>query len=312
MTQKVHCGLFDVLGVDWSSLIPEQVDCIITQIHELELMGGSGELYGFVGTTHIEGVVGGFFIIQFPTELLSYNRDRTPLTEKTSPAEKVLFVLFLEYGKLLLQNRHFQFLPIDMAAVHHRIKMVFAQVFGNCEVGHRVMLVETSVLVERADLFRVYESSRRVFRLEVSLPNAHRIPEDFIYYNPERDRNAIIRDSRLHDYPKLRKITLTAKEDADLRDTHIGSDLVYTVPESQPFVVEYRDQQNQKKILRRLVTPKLEFHIDMDSPALSREALLQVIEIANREAGFGISIHLPHGRVSQPSLFDSIEGNSDE
>jgi len=311
MTQKIHCDVFDVFGIDWSQVTSEQLDCIISQTYEAELMGSSDELYGFVGVTHIEKVVGGFFVIQFPTELLSYRRDKTATTEKTNPAERVLVVLFLESGKVLLQNRHFQYLPIDMGVAQERVKRVLTHILNSCGVGPLASLVPVSVQVERADLVQAYESSIRVSRLEVTYPDPHQIPEDFVYYNPQRDRNAIIRDSRIHDYPKLRRINLVARRNDDLRDTHIGSDLVHAVTDRRPFVMEFRNQENEQRILRRLTQPKLEFRIDTESQELSKEALLHVIEIVNREAVLGISVRTIDTASAQMSLFDSFEEDSD-
>jgi hypothetical protein len=288
MTEKIHCDLLDITGIDWDGVTEDHVSCIIRAIHEMELMDERGELFGFVGTADIDSVVGGFFVVQFPTEFLSYDRDRTAQRQRTTPAERVFFLVLLKAGRVLLQNRRFQVLPIDMSIVQRRLTESLRHVLQRCGIGPLVSLVETRIRVSRDRLIETYRSSNRVTRLQVHNPNPGLIPEDFVYYNPQRQRNRILRDSRLHDYPKLREIDLAAKRHEDLRDTHLGQDLVHATPERARFILEFEDEESRHRVLRRLVRPKFEFHIDMDSEKVSEEDLLRVIRKLQQEAALDI------------------------
>ncbi len=303
MTEKIHCDLLDIKGLDWDRVSNEQIECIITAIHNMELMGSKGELYGFVGTADIDSVVGGFFIIQFPTQFLSYDRDRTALRQETTPAERVFFVFFPRDGRILLQNRRFQILPIDMSVVQSRLKGMLAKVLSSCGVGPVVSLVETMVEVGRDALIEAYNSSNRVARLQITRPDPKLIPEGFEYYNPERDRNEILRDSRLHDYPQLKEINLTARKDHDLRNTHLGQDLVYAAREMTPFMLEFDDEYNRHRVLRRLVKAKFEFYADIETEKLPEETLRHVVEILEQEAALYISTPVSEPHDPQPRLF---------
>jgi len=312
MLEKIHCDLLDIFGLDWSQVTPEQVNCTIQAIHNLELIRASDELYGFVGTVDIEDVIGGYFVVQFPTDLLSFSPDKTALTETTNPAETTLFVLFPRVGRLLLQSRHFQILPVTKDFVQDRLKEALAQALRICGVGPVVSLLPTPITVGRTELVEAFDASVRVTRLSVTDPDATQIPEDFPYYNPERDRNAIIRDSRLHDYPELSKVDLTSKQQSDLRKTHLGSDLVHATTDKSRFTMVYIDQHNNTKILRRQRKAKFEFHVDIDGKKLSKEALLQVLAIVSQEASIDIPVRSPSDYGPQLGLFDDIEDEFDE
>jgi hypothetical protein len=120
-TTKVYCDILDIFGINWSGIHPQQIDCIIQTVNSLELLGGEDKLFGFVGTAYLNDVIAGFFMIQFPTEILSYSIDKTANRETTKPAERVFFTLLPKYGKILIQNRRFEILPISMDAVYRSI-----------------------------------------------------------------------------------------------------------------------------------------------------------------------------------------------
>jgi hypothetical protein len=286
----LFCPL-DISGVEWSNVSPEQIDCILRTVNSLELIGDENDLYGFVGTTYLKDVVGGFFMIQFPTELLSYTLDKVANRETTKPAERVFFALLPKYGKILLQNRHFEVLPISMDAVHRRLQDALSRVLKGCKVGIVISLSPTTSLIGKTQLLEFYRGSRRVSRIKVHNPNVKTIPKDLDYYNPRRERNEIIRDSRTIDYPKLKSLDIKAKDYEDLRDTHLGKDLIYTVTDSDPFIMEFDDQKEKRRIVRRTAkrTP-LEFHIDVSTDQVSQQTLMQVIEILEREAALDISV----------------------
>ena len=300
MLQKIHCDLLDIYGINWADVENDQIECMLSTIEGMRLIEEKDDLYGFVGTETIDHIIAGFFVIQFPTEFLSYKRDKTTTKQTTNPAERVFFVLLPKIGRVLLQNRRFQVLPIDMDMVQIRFKTALIQVFQVCRIGPFVSLSPTTTEVTKDDLLKVYQESKRVVRLTIVEPIAEEIPEDIEYYNPQRDRNRIIRDSRLHDYPQLREIDLTAKKDADLRATHLGQDLVQATTDKTNFTMQFEDQENRRRVLRRLIKAKFEFHIDIDGEKVSKETIQQVLEILDKEAS--LDLNLPPSNPHDPQL----------
>ena len=312
MSEKIHCDLLDIYGVNWSNLSTDKIKCIISEIHSMELLGSRDELYGFVGTTDVHDIIGGFFMIQFPTEFLTYDRRKTAKRNQTTPAERVFFVLLPQLGRILLQNRRFQILPIKMETVHSRLKIALNEVFKSCNAGSVISISPTSIQVSQEQLIEAYRSSSRVSRIKVKNPDARRIPEDFVYYNPQRERNLIIRDSRLHDYPKLEGIDVAAKKDADLRETHLGMDLVYTVRGDSNFLMTYWDNNGDYRVLRKLEKPKYEFYADIESETLSIETLQNVIERLEQEAALGIPSRIGQHASPQLDLFNDDWGHDED
>ena len=300
MLQKIHCDLLDIYDINWVDIKDDQIECMLSTIQGMRLVEDKDDLYGFVGTEIVGHVLAGFFVIQFPTEFLSYKRDKTSIKQTTRPAERVFFMLLPEAGRVLLQNRRFQVLPIDMETVQIRFKTALSHVFQTCKVGPFVSLSPTATEVSKNDLLKVYESSKRVVKLTITDPVAEEIPEEFVYYNPQRDRNRIIRDSRLHDYPQLREIDLTAKKDSDLRTTHLGQDLVQATTDRTDFTMQFEDQESRRRVLRRLTKTKFEFYVDIDSEEVSKETIQQVLEVLDKEAS--LDINLPPSKPHDPQM----------
>ena len=110
---------------------------------------------------------------------------------------------------------------------------------------------------------------------------------------------------------RVKSIDITAKDRVDLRDTHFGKDLIYTVSDNEPFMMEIEDREECRRTIRRTNkrTP-LEFHIDIDTDQLSEKALDQVIDILEKEVSLDISTQdLSSGQLGLFEAFpdDDIE-----
>lgn len=283
MLKKIHCDLLDIHGPKWSQISKEKVRCVIDGIHDQKLLGNDEELYGFVGTIDHEQTIGGYFVIQYPTQLLTFKPDKTPLENTTTPAETILFVLFPEEGRILLQIRRFQILPINMEVVRIKLIDALTRILKRCDIGYVLSLDPTKITITREELIREFKKGYKVTYLSVSDPQAERIPEDITYYNPQRERNKIIRDSRLHDYHHFKRVDLTARAQSDLRNTHFGKDLVYSVSDDGPFQMKYQDEHGETKKIVRQKNAKYEFYLDIDEKQLTKESLLKVHEIVNQD-----------------------------
>jgi hypothetical protein len=63
--------------------------------------------------------------------------------------------------------------------------------------------------------------STRVANLIVETPDPSKIPDSFVYYNPQKERNEIIAGSHKHDYPNSKKVDLEATSTGDIKRTHM-------------------------------------------------------------------------------------------
>jgi hypothetical protein len=125
-----------------------------------------------------------------------------------------------------------------------------------------------------AENFRIaYQQSTRVSRFKAVNPRAYALPDNYIYYNPEKERNGIIRESHLHDYEHIEKIELEAKAGSSLKHIHM-SDMVQTAE------VQEMDYSigNEEFELRKEIKRKFTFQIDMEAELLPQEDFLTVIK----------------------------------
>lgn len=279
MAEKIHCDLMEVFGPDWASLAQEKIDCIANSVHSSkQLFGNEPDLYGFVGTRRMENIVGGYFVIQYYDEELNYKKNKELEIKHRHPFTRIFFTFFAKSGKLLLQNTKFVGNPLTMPIAHRKFRSALDQVFVSCGVTRTFNMAIAPEETEEADFVREYERSTRIVRIEVDYPTADGIPDDFVYYNPQIERNEIIKNSHRHDYPHLKKVDLEATDGGDLKQTHLR-DIVYA---GKPQLMRYYVGLDSFT-LRKDVKRKFEFHIDMDTEQLKEEQLLSVVEMLRRE-----------------------------
>jgi len=289
MPEKIHCDLMEVYGPDWANLPSENVECLANTIDNLEqLFGDEPKMFGFVGTRRIENIVGGYFAIQYDEEEFHYNKQKELNKLKSSPFVRMFFVFFAQSGKLLLQNTKFVNIPLTMTMAIDKFREALDNVLERCGIRKTFNLALAPENAEDSDFVREFEQSTRVARLEINYPDGQKIPEDFVYYNPQKDRNEIIRESHKHDYPHLKKIDLEATNDGDIKQTHLR-DLVYA---GSPSLMRYFIDQ-EEYVMRRVVRRKFEFYIDMDSERIPEEQLKFVLDMLRTERA--IYLDLPTG-----------------
>lgn len=279
MTEKIHCDLMEVYGPDWASLTPKQVECLVNAIHSSqELFGDEPELYGFVGTRRMGNIVGGYFAIQYHDEEYHYTKDKELNIKKSNPFARIFFVFFAKPGKLLLQNTKFVGIPLTMEMAHAKFRKALDVTLRSCGISQTFNIAIAPEKTGDADFLSEFKRSTRVVRLKIENPTDSGIPVDFVYYNPQIDRNAIIRDSHRHDYPHLKRVDLEATTNGDLKKVHLR-DLIYA---GRPTEMQYF-VKTEEFTLRREARRKFEFYIDMGSEQLPDENLHIVVETLRRE-----------------------------
>jgi hypothetical protein len=280
MATKIHCDLLEIFGPDWADITPEQVECLVETIHTTnELLGKEPELYGFVGTQHVDSVVGGYFAIQYEENEFHYDKQKRLDIRYSAPFARILFVLFAATGKLLLQNAKFAGIPsLNMSKATRLFKNALNQALAKCEIREVIDFYLPPEITPQRDFVKEFERSTRVVRLEVTDPLADRIPDDFEYYNPLRERNPIIRDSHRHDYAHIRRVDLEATTDGDLKETHLRDLVEAATPETMRFYIG-----REEFVLHREVPRKFEFYINMEAEQLPKKQLIVVIDLLRRE-----------------------------
>jgi hypothetical protein len=188
------------------------------------------------------------------------------------------------------------------------------QVLEMCNVTKTFNIDLVPEEITDADFVKEFEQSTRVMGLEVSYPNGDIIPEEFKYYNPQVERNSIIRESHKHDYSGLKKVDLEATDDGDIRKLHFR-DLIY-VGRSQ-FMRYYKELD--EFTLRRVSTRKFEIQVDMEAELVPDENVLAAIEKLRRERAVILDKPTPvvppsegKEKSKQMGLFENNEDNDED
>lgn len=309
-TRQIHFHFLEIYGIDWPNLKQDQVDCMLSQIQNMQLLGDAPELRGFVGIQRIEDVVGGFFAIQYENEWEYFDRAKNRKVKRDSPFEKLFFIFFAKSGKLVLQNRKFTDIPLKMQTAERMLREALNEVFKACKVGFTIGFYppEQEISVDR--FVEEFQRSTRVVALSVSDPDPTKISDDMVYYNPQRDRNSIVLESHRHDYPNYKKIDLEASRNGDIKITHIGKDLIGA---GKPQVMKYYIEQ-EEHILRPYAPTEFDFSVDMNASELSLDQFEAALGILRKERS--LNLDLPTIKKNEPpqqTFFDILhEDQNDE
>lgn len=310
MTEKIHCDLLALYGPDWENLDREKILRFADSVHALpKLLGTESELYGFVGTRRIsDDIVAGYFAIQYTTDEFLYNRNKKLSIETHEPFARLFFILFARTGKVLLQNSKFSGIHLTMPRALNFFKLSIDYLLVSSGITKTFNIALAPDEATDANFVKEFERSTRVIKLEIRYPKGEQIPEEFVYYNPQKERNSIIRGSHIHDYPNLKKVDLEATDNGDIKKTHLR-DLVYVgSPQIMTYYVGY-DEITLRKSTRR----KFEMHVDMDAEVVPEEHVIAAIGMLRRERAVDIPTPLPSPDFDpeQPSLFESYENDEE-
>mgnify|MGYP001423467652 CR=1 FL=1 len=303
---KIHCDFFEVFGPDWENLTQEQVDCMLNRIQSTVMFGDQRDVHGFMGTARIDNVVGGFYAVQHEDRRY-YREDGEFKVVTDTPLATLFFIFYAKSGKLVLQNKTFPDTPLNMSRVQRLLRIALNEIFSECGVGITIGLYLPDSEISNERFVEEFQNSQQVLQIVVTDINPDRIPDGFVYYNPQKERNEIIRESHRHDYRNFRKVNLESTEDGDIRSTHIGKDLIIS---GKPQQMEYR-RDGQKRLLKRQVTRKIEIYVDTSDPIIDEDSLSHLLEFLAQDASLDVArptrIHPPD---SQPSLFDDLDGEN--
>lgn len=307
--KKIHCDLWEIFGPDWANLTLDQVECLANTVHTMELLGDEPDRRGFVGTQRIDGVVGGYFAVQYEEQELHY-KERDQLERRPStPFQRLFFALFAKTGKLLLQNAKLANIPLTQEKTRKLFFEALELAFKRCQVGQLIGLSAPPTETPDISFIDEFEQSDRVVKLLVTYPDPNKIPDEFVYYNPQREKNAIVRDSHRHDYANFKKVDLEANPSGDIKKTHIAKDLVRAATVQ---LLVYRKGADEF-VLEREVPRRFEFRVDMDSDRVPLDDLVAVLDMLRLKRA--VQLDTPtalHSGDQQMSIFDSHNESDDE
>ena len=300
MKTTISCDLKLIEGIAWDQITSEVKDKIWECIRSAGWHGDSPRRFGFVGERRINDVLGAFFELEYGLEIRQFD-DEKNLSQKEEPCfERILVVLFVDKGWLLIQQKKFMHRQMMQSTMEHYLKEALKKVFYDCGMSTTFSLSDVRLEIRKERFLEIYEK-HPVYRLKVRGLKDARLPPDQVYFNPEVDRNAILRESQEHDFRQLDSVTLEAYEPAegDLREVHFAQGAIKAgQPEEMKALVE-----RKKVTYRRSFTEDLEYYVDLDAESVAEEDLRQIIgDIDTQTEGWWIATR--RGDESTLPLFD--------
>jgi hypothetical protein len=309
MKEKIHCDLLELFGPNWKEFTSDNINRIAGKIHkQSQLFGEEPNLYGFVGTRRDNNIVGGYFAIQYSEEEFHYDKHKNLSKIQNHPFVRMLFVLFISSGKVLLQNTKFSRMDLTMPMALNLFKEALNSILIDCKLYPVTNIELAPEEVTKEDFITAFQKSDRVTKLIVFYPDGTNIPIDYIYYNPQKERNEIIRDSHTHDYANLKKVDLEASELGDVKKTHLRDIILAGKPQIMNYFINM-----ESFTLRQYVRRKYEFYIDKESDQISEQELSSLIEMLRKERAVYLDTPTNEkpNHVSQLGLF-SEDNEEDE
>lgn len=296
MKTLTSCKLKEIEGIAWDGMTSEIKDKTWECITSAGWYGDSPKRFGFVGERRINDVLGAFFEVEYGLEIRQFD-DEKNLSQKEEPCfERMLIVLFMDKGWLLVQQKKFMHRQMKQSTMEYYLKEALKLVFYECGVSTIFSLSDVRLQIQKERFLEIYEK-HPVYRLKVTGLKDAKLPPDQAYFNPELDRNAILRESQEHDFRQLDNVTLEAYEPAegDLREVHFAQGAIKAgQPEEIKALVE-----RKKVTYRRSFTEDLEYYVDVDAESVAEEDLRQIIgDIDTQIEGWWIAI----SRGDEPTL----------
>jgi len=184
-------SLYTVQGYDWDQLSPEERTQIEHMLHRRKPYGSPGEFYGFADTRKNEDIYYGHFTQQFLEELTERPTllDRPQVKVEHSYADR--FYLFVPRRNLMvLERRNFLRQPgLTPQVTEEKIEKCLKTALSRYEIRLEKFSHEMSLEEMRA-FFRTFP----VVGVQVSGLRGRQVPGDFIFFNPQYDKNVISRE----------------------------------------------------------------------------------------------------------------------
>jgi hypothetical protein len=279
MEEFIKCDFIEARGPAWGDHTAAQTRQLIKKIHEgRDLHGWEPKMYGFVGTRKIKDsmvgdIVGGYFAVQYADKAFQYDKKKKLVVVRVKPFARMFFLFFAKTGKCLLQNTRFDGLPLTYSEAKTNFHLALNRYFQECKMDKLISLAFVRTELLDSQFRKMMRQSTRVSRIKVASPSSRSIPQKQIYYNPQVDRNEIIRQSHQHDYAHLKRIELEVKDNADIRDLHLV-DMMHSGTTEEMDVI----RGDEKITLRRKVINKFTFNIDMEAEELPKDQFETVIQ----------------------------------
>lgn len=257
---EVSFKLKKMVGFDWASLNDTQRGDVIKHIFEFPLVGDVPNRFGFVKCEKInENQIYGYFTQELKEEKHRYDGQKKEEKYVDEPFEDFFFILLFDAGLCLLQSRKIK--NIYMPKIEESFTDALKRIFEEIGIGF-YYLEDCSLKIGKDEFIRIF-STENILSLRVDSLKGTTIPEDFKIFNPEIEKDRIIRAFYNDDFKHLDEICSSTNRGGGLQKSKFSKIILNT---GKPREIAFIGPNREKTIVRDKIGPSVSLDIDVESP----------------------------------------------
>lgn len=310
MSEEIHCEVLRITWPDWSSVSDELKESIWQVLSQRVEDGEAPSRRGFVGTTRFEDIIAGFFAHEDRRLGVQYDEDWNREDREAAEFEHLFFALVLSQGQVILQRKRIgrEFVTMNMRTMRREFFNLLGRVLQRAGFPSDHITREPFHEERRKDyliqIFNTYPSTL----IRVSNLLGRKVPEDVRLFNPDIDKDLILKQVLNGDYQHMDQLEAKAgeTEGSDLRNaTSIRAAMLAGDPREVRAIVEARE-----RTFRKTQHERFTMQLDTEAGEQVKEADLdRVVRIIRTE--YFIPEQLVRSQVSLGPLFDWAKEKDD-
>jgi len=252
--------LKNMVGFYWDSLDTIQREDLIKRIFEFPLMGEEPNRFGFVKCKRInESQIYGYFAQEVEVDRHRYNNQKKEEEHKDIYSEDFFFILLFDSGLCLLQSRKIK--EISIATTEEKFTDALKRIFE--KIGATFYYLEDYSLKREKEEFISIFNIENIVSLKVDSLKGRIIPEDFKIFNPELEKDPIIRAYLNDDFRHLDALSASTTRSGGLQGSKLSKAALIT---GEPREIEFIGRKNERIRWKDKIGPTIPLDIDVEDP----------------------------------------------
>lgn len=193
-TETIALDLHLVEGVGWEAMSDQHRGSLPARLRGSRWRGSSPNRFSFTQVSELDATIYGYFSQEFPDVLRQYDERKT-VTETIQPNfVDLVFLLTLENGYLLLQDRRFRNEgDLSMPQSRERFGSALAAVTRRLGLGEALLTPKEYLPVSK-DEFLAVIGREEIWELDVDNIEGRSIPDEAVLFNPDVDEERLYRE----------------------------------------------------------------------------------------------------------------------
>lgn len=310
MKELVRFRVFFINGPHWDSLSQSQRSGLARNVSESPLFGEPPKRFGFAKVRFIsDNSVLGYFTQEFTAKRHKYDQAKHEHPYTDLPFEDSLTILMIDRGLAFLQSRRFRDETISMTGVLRNFELAVRTLVRGSDLPFYGL--DPYILRYDRTAFLKLFSTNSVLNVSVTGLSNKVVPEDFKFFNPEAEKDEIVRQMMNTELRSLDQLSIGSSDKGSGLQTSKVARMALTVGDPQEMTFKEGDT-GVIRTIRHQIGPTHSVEIDTETLEtaqirkdldrfFSRQAG-KLIRQRNLESAFG---------EDEDDKFGSGPGNSD-